>query len=213
MPRFSWIDEGILLFDNALKSVFPPSHRSVSRPSPAEGREDAVMTQAETQHVIGLMRVNHSGEVCAQALYDGQALTARSQEVVNSLKQAALEETDHLGWCEARLQALGGRVSVINPAWYVSSFFLGAFAGLLGDNISLGFVAEVERQVEAHLDSHLKLLPASDQASFAILSQMKQDEAAHADHALALGGKVFPQPVQTLMRMAAKLMTTMSYYI
>jgi ubiquinone biosynthesis monooxygenase Coq7 len=159
------------------------------------------------------MRVNHSGEVCAQALYQGQALTAKSKQIQIHLKEAAAEEIDHLAWCEDRLRDLGGRVSLLNPLWYLTSFSLGAFAGLLGDKVSLGFVAEVERQVEAHLASHLSQLPKADVKSCAVLAQMQKEEVEHADAAEKAGGMAFPSWMKKLMSWTSKGMTMSSYFI
>ena len=159
------------------------------------------------------MRVNHVGEICAQALYTAQALATRDPGLRRHFEAAARDETDHLAWTNERLQDLGSRPSLLNPLWYAGAFGLGLVAGRLGDRVSLGFVVETERQVEAHLDSHLERLPADDHASRAIVSQMKADEAQHAAQALAAGAVPLPAPVKGLMRAAAKVMTTTAHYI
>ncbi len=157
------------------------------------------------------MRINHTGEVCAQALYQGQALTARKPEVRRSMERSAAEENDHLAWCEERVEELGGRLSLLNPFWYASSFALGAAAGLAGDKWSLGFVAETEKQVEGHLDEHLAQVPESDCRTRAILEQMKEDEIRHGRKAKAHGGVELPEPVKLAMKLTSKLMTTSVY--
>ena len=159
------------------------------------------------------MRINHTGEVCAQALYQGQALTARLPQVRNRMERAAAEENDHLDWCEGRLQELDSRTSLLNPIWYAGSFAIGAAAGLAGDKWSLGFVAETEQQVGAHLDDHLNRLPERDSKSRAILEQMKEDEARHADQALKAGGAVLPGPIRFAMRLSSKIMTGTVYWL
>ena len=159
------------------------------------------------------MRVNHSGEVAAQALYQGQALTARRADVATSMRHAATEEMDHLAWCEERIRELHGHTSLLNPLWYAGSFAIGALAGAIGDRASLGFIAETERQVEAHLKGHLDRLPAADQRSRAIVEQMTHDEAAHGANATSLGGNELPAPVRAVMRLASKVMTASSYWV
>lgn len=210
---FHFKDQWVGELDNCLRSLFPPTSRKSQRPDPAVSVEKASLTEQERRHAAGLMRVNHSGEVCAQALYQGQALTARQSHIQTQLREAAQEEEEHLAWCEARLRALHASPSLLNPIWYIASFGLGACAGLLGDAVSLGFVAEVERQVEAHLASHLDTLPANDHRSRAVVAQMQVDERQHAQQALASGGMNFPHWIQTLMRWAAKGMTSTSYYL
>lgn len=207
------VDKMLKEIDTCLRTLLPPIHRHSTRPNPAEACESCVMSEADKRHAAGLMRVNHSGEVCAQALYQGQALTAKHTALQAQLREAANEEVEHLAWCEARLQALDASPSVLNPMWYMMSFILGAGAGFLGDAVSLGFVAEIERQVEAHLATHLALLPAQDLQSRAVVSQMKRDEAAHAQYAIEAGGMLFPQWVKRLMQCSAKAMTRMSYYL
>lgn len=184
------------------------------RPSPARDLEEPdEMSSGERALVASLMRVNHVGEVCAQALYEGQAATARDPELRAQFVKAAAEETDHLVWTRERLGELGARPSLLNPFWYAGAFALGAVAGRLGDRVSLGFMAETERQVEQHLDGHLRRLPEQDARSRAIVQVMKDDEIGHAETALRLGGVELPTPVKGLMRAAAKVMTTTAQYI
>ncbi len=201
--------------DSALRTVFARHH--ANRPTPmwaAEIPEPAELSAAEKHEAAALMRVNHVGEVCAQALYTAQALATRDNALRQHLTTACNEETDHLAWCEQRLQALGGRPSLLNPLWYAGAFGIGyAAAKLGGDRMSLGFVVETERQVEAHLESHLGLLPTNDGASRAIVAQMKTDEAQHAQDALAAGAAELPAPMKALMKLAAKVMTTVAHRI
>ena len=194
---------------NALGTVLGSAR--AERPNPAGDRADIVLDEAERRHAAGLMRINHVGEVCAQALYVGQALVARDDATRAQLLHAAQEETDHLAWCADRLRELDSRPSLLNPLWYAGSHAIGVVAGLRGDGWNLGFVVETERQVEAHLDEHLQQLPVADQRSRAILETMKADEARHAEHAQAQGAQVLPQPVPTLMAAASKLMKTIAY--
>ena len=205
------LDKLIALFDAGLRTVFAPA--VAARPNPAAAQPDAALTSAQKKNVAGLMRINHVGEICAQALYEGQALTARNVEVRAALEQAAREETDHLAWCESRINELGGRKSLLNPLWYGGAFTLGAAAGALGDRWNLGFLAETERQVEAHLDEHLDRLPAEDGRSRAILAQMKEDEARHAQTALDHGGARLPAPVKAAMKLAAQAMKRTAYWV
>lgn len=197
--------------DSALRTLFarPPATRA----NPADRLDESALTPDEQREAGALMRVNHVGEVCAQALYTAQALSTRDPALRRHFEQAAREETDHLAWTRDRLDALGSRPSLLNPLWYAGAFGLGLVAGRFGDRVSLGFVVETERQVEAHLDSHLSRLPAGDDASRAIVSQMKADEAAHAASALDAGGTPLPGPVKALMRAAARVMTTTAHYI
>ncbi|HEX7917407.1 2-polyprenyl-3-methyl-6-methoxy-1,4-benzoquinone monooxygenase [Rudaea sp.] len=182
-----------------------------SRPSPAVGMGEAELNEDECRHAAGLMRVNHTGEVCAQALYSGQAAVAREADTRAQLLEAAAEETDHLAWCSERLDALHSRPSLFNPLWYAGSFALGAVAALVSDKVSLGFVVETERQVEAHLGEHLEQLPAGDAASRAVVAQMKEDEARHGHHAREAGGIDLPPPIPALMRQASNLMKAVAY--
>jgi ubiquinone biosynthesis monooxygenase Coq7 len=186
---------------------------SAARPSPSQGHTESDLSEEQRKHVAGLMRVNHTGEVCAQALYQGQALTAKLPTVRGEMRQAAREEIDHLVWCEERLQELDSHTSYLNPAWYGMSFALGAVAGAIGDEVSLGFVAATEERVCNHLKDHLKQLPETDRKSQLILQQMLEDEQRHGDKALDAGGKDFPQPVKDAMSAVAKLMTGSSYRI
>jgi ubiquinone biosynthesis monooxygenase Coq7 len=206
------MDAFIGALDSALRTLFAPAR--ASRPDPSQGcRGDGPADAVDRRESIGLMRVNHVGEVCAQALYTAQALATRDPQLRRHFEHASREETDHLAWTQARLQALGGRPSLLNPLWYAGAFGLGLLAGRLGDRVSLGFVVETERQVEAHLDSHLDRLPADDHASRAIVAQMKADEAEHAAQALGAGAVPLPAPVKGLMRAAAKVMTTTAHHI
>ena len=197
--------------DSALRTLF--ARPRASRPSPAAPGDDSHLTAAEQREAAALMRVNHVGEVCAQALYTAQAMATRDPVLRRHLEQAAREETDHLAWTLERIEAMGSRPSLLNPLWYAGAFGLGLLAGRFGDKVSLGFVVETERQVEAHLDSHLGRLPAGDHASRAVVAQMKADEAGHADKALQAGAVPLPGPVQGMMRMAAKVMTTTAHHI
>ncbi|MGO4222739.1 2-polyprenyl-3-methyl-6-methoxy-1,4-benzoquinone monooxygenase [Lysobacter sp. TAF61] len=193
----------------ALDTVFgsPPALRA----NPSDGIAQIELDADERQHAAGLMRINHVGEVCAQALYCGQAAVARDPSTREHLLEAAQEETDHLAWCADRLRELDSRPSLLNPIWYAGSFAIGALAGLRGDGWNLGFVVETERQVEAHIDEHLDSLPVADARSRAILEVMKADEARHADNAEAAGARILPMPVPTLMAAASKLMKAVAY--
>lgn len=182
-----------------------------ARPSPAEAFDEADMDDAERRHAAGLMRINHTGEVCAQALYDGQAALARSEENRAHLQHAANEETDHLAWCADRLKELDSRPSLLNPLWYAGSYAIGAIAALAGDPVSLGFVVETERQVEAHLEEHLDKLPPQDERSRAVLSQMQADEVRHAHEARVRGGIDLPFPIPGLMQLSSMVMKTVAY--
>lgn len=205
------LDDAIIRFDKGLRTLFAPAQSL--RPAPGNDLPEAGMSEAEKQLSAALMRVNHSGEVCAQALYHGQALTARDSGVQKALEQAAQEETDHLAWCGERIAGLNGRKSLLNPLWYGGAFAFGVLAGLLGDKWNLGFLAETERQVERHLEGHLTRLPENDQRSRAILEQMKQDEAGHATTAMTRGATELPEPVKLAMRLSSKLMTGTAFWI
>lgn len=207
----SILDPFILQIDQALRTVF--THAPTARPLPGENLPEADLTPQERQHVAALMRINHVGEVCAQALYAGQAFTARERTVRAALEHAAWEETEHLNWTERRIEELGGRKSLLNPLWYAGAWTIGAIAGRLGDPVSLGFVAETERQVEAHLDSHMSQLPPADLRSQAIIDQMKADEISHAQTALSLGAAELPALAKGGMKLASKLMTTTAYWV
>lgn len=199
------MDAIIFSFDRALRTLSGSAH--ARRPNPAAHLNEPALTEGERAESIAMMRVNHAGEVAAQALYQGQGLTARSREMQGKLAHAADEELDHLAWTRERLAALGGRPSRLDPLWYAGAFAVGAIAGAIGDKVSLGFLQATEEQVEAHLDSHLNRLPAGDTASRAIVEQMKQDEAQHAQTARALGAQTLPKSLQALMRASAKVMT------
>ena len=184
-----------------------------ARPSPAGQIDEAPLDAGERRHAAGLMRINHTGEVCAQALYDGQAALARSEETRAHLQHAAAEETDHLAWCAERLRELESRPSLLNPLWYAGSYAIGAAAALVGDPVSLGFVVETERQVEAHLAEHLQRLPPEDERSRAVLAQMQVDEMRHAEQAQGRGGIALPFPIPSLMHLSSRLMKTVAYRI
>ena len=206
------IDGFIIEFDRALRSIVgaTPMRRPVPDTSTMSETE---LSAEEKKHAAGLMRVNHVGEVCAQALYQSQKLHAKSDDLKNKLEHAAIEEEDHLAWCERRLEELDSRPSLLNPVWYAGSFVLGSIAGLAGDKISLGFVAETEKQVEHHLDDHLKELPSNDHRSRAIVAQMRADEIAHGQMAIQEGGVELPSAVQKVMKTMAKVMTVTAYRI
>ncbi|QDL55742.1 2-polyprenyl-3-methyl-6-methoxy-1,4-benzoquinone monooxygenase [Rhodoferax aquaticus] len=208
-PRIK--DAYLIAADRALRTLFAKPHASLGCPESVE--RGAELSPAQNEHAAALMRVNHVGEVCAQALYTAQALTTPNAKLREHFQRACAEETDHLAWTEQRLQELGGRTSLLNPLWYAGAFGIGLVAGRLGDAVSLGFVVETETQVGAHLDSHLAELPAQDHASRAIVAQMRDDELRHADDAHHAGAATLPQPVKALMQAAAKVMTTVAYRI
>jgi ubiquinone biosynthesis monooxygenase Coq7 len=205
------IDDLIVAFDRALRTLAAGS--ASARPYPAQNLESPPLTDAEKSHAAALMRVNHAGEICAQALYSGQALTSRNAELRRRLDGAAREETEHLAWTERRLEELGSRASLLNPVWYAGSFAIGTLAGLAGDRWNLGFLSETERQVEQHLSSHLDRLPQDDARSRAVVAQKRTDEAGHAQMAEDQGAARLPLPVRAAMRLTAKVMTTISYRI
>jgi 3-demethoxyubiquinol 3-hydroxylase len=205
------LDRMIVEFDKGLRTLFSQAH-SV-RAHPDASVPEASMDAAEKKNAAALMRVNHSGEICAQALYQGQALTARDPVVQQTLQQAAQEETEHLAWTARRVHELGGHLSLLNPFWYTGSLAIGAVAGLLGDKWNLGFLAETERQVGHHLQSHLDRLPQQDEKSRAIVAQMYSDELGHAGMAVSLGGTELPQPVQLAMKLNGKVMTGTAYWV
>jgi ubiquinone biosynthesis monooxygenase Coq7 len=198
--------------DQALHTVFGPAPIP-GRPSPATGKAGAELSASERELSGRLMRINHTGEICAQALYQGQAATARLPEVRGKMEQAAQEENDHLAWTEERIRELGGHTSYLNPLWYAGSFAIGALAGVLGDKWSLGFVAETEKQVVKHLEDHLHRLPTGDDKSRAILELMRDDEGRHATVAIESGGAELPQPVRQAMRCSSKIMTGTVYWL
>ncbi|WKT62321.1 2-polyprenyl-3-methyl-6-methoxy-1,4-benzoquinone monooxygenase [Microbulbifer thermotolerans] len=210
--KLTALDHLLLQADRALRTLSPGAP-ICGRQTPAAAEEETEMSEAERKHAAGLMRVNHSGEVCAQALYQGQALTAKLPEVRSEMERAADEEIDHLAWCEQRLRELDSRPSLLNPLWYGLSFALGATAGKVSDRISLGFVAATEEQVCKHLQSHLERLPAQDKKSRAVVEQMLIDEEKHGHTALEAGGARFPAPVKKLMTLVSKAMTSTSYRI
>jgi 3-demethoxyubiquinol 3-hydroxylase len=197
--------------DRALRTLAATA--TAARPYPAAEATDAPLHEQARKHAAGLMRVNHSGEVAAQALYQGQAFTARDPSVQAAMRHASDEEGDHLAWCEERLRELDARPSVLNPLWYAGSFAIGALAGALGDRISLGFVAETERQVEGHLHEHLERLPQEDERSRRILEQMKKDESQHGERARDAGGVPLPAPIQRLMWLTSQVMTRTAYWL
>jgi len=200
----------IVAADRALRAVSGSAQASRSNPAAAERAE---LTESERREAAALMRVNHAGEIAAQALYYGQAVAARSARTRELLLRAAQEESDHLAWCAERLRELDSRPSLLNPLWYLGSFAIGALAASFGDGASLGFVAETERQVEGHLDEHLSRLPPADERSRAILRAMRADESRHASTAHAAGGHALPSPVQALMRQTARVMTRTAYWL
>ncbi len=208
---YSPIDRLIGQIDKAIKVLAAPAQASRAVPGATHG--ELVLDPGEAALSVRLMRVNHSGEVAAQGLYQGQALTASNDRVNAEMHQAAAEEMDHLAWCARRLEELGGRTSLLNPAWYLGSFAIGAIAGAFGDRTSLGFVMETEKQVESHLRDHLDRLPVADHRSRAILAQMQQDEIRHGEKAAALGGAALPAPLQGLMRLSARVMTRSAYWL
>jgi len=210
-PRLSLIDRLIREFDRAMRTV--AAANVAARPNPAGTSPESVTDAAARRHAAGLMRVNHAGEIAAQALYHGQALTARNGQVRASLLEAARDETDHLAWCEQRVRELDSRTSLLAPVWYAGSFAIGAVAGLAGDRTSLGFVAETEKQVIEHLESHLHELPPQDSRSRRIVEQMQADEARHGSDAREAGGRELPRPVRRLMRATARIMTRTAYRI
>ncbi len=218
-----FVDATLIAADGALRTLFAPHRAGRACPTVAEPlqAESARLSDTEKHEAGALMRVNHVGEICAQALYTSQALAARlgpghpvhKQQLARHLEAAGQEETDHLAWCKQRLDELGDRPSLLNPLWYAGAFGIGLLAGRLGDKVSLGFVVETERQVEAHLDSHMDRLPPHDHASRAIVAQMKDDEIRHAREAQHAGGMELPAPVQGMMRLAAKVMTTVAHRV
>jgi ubiquinone biosynthesis monooxygenase Coq7 len=206
------LDRLLASVNNALRTVAAPAGRP-ARPNPAEHIIDADLDDREKAHAAGLMRVNHAGEVCAQALYQGHAAVARDKGVEKQMQRAADEEFDHLAWCEQRLHELGEDVSRLSPFWYAGAFAIGAASGILGDKWSLGFIAETERQVCAHLDSHLEGLPPEDARSRAIVETMRDEEEEHGENAVDAGAAELPEPVKRLMQMTARVMTKTAYWV
>ena len=206
------IDRFIVEFDTALRSVVGGAN--AQRPTPGlESGANAALDSEQRKHAAGLMRINHVGEVCAQALYQSQKLVARNSEIKEMLNHSGQEEVDHLAWCETRLKELGSHTSYLNPFWYAGSFAIGLAAGLAGDKWSLGFVVETEKQVESHLESHLQKLPEEDHRSRAIVDQMRMDEIEHGQAALHAGGVTLPEPIQKMMQAMSKVMTSTAYKI
>jgi len=206
------VDRFIIEFDTALRSVVGGAN--AQRPTPgSESGANLALDSEQRKHAAGLMRINHVGEVCAQALYQSQKLVARNSEIKEMLDHSAQEELDHLAWCETRLKELGSHTSYLNPFWYAGSFAIGLAAGLAGDKWSLGFVVETEKQVENHLESHLKKLPEEDHRSRAIIDQMRIDEIEHGQAALHAGGITLPEPIQKIMQAMSKVMTSTAYKI
>lgn len=205
------LDNIIIEFDRAVRTVFGPA--TTVRPVPGADLQEADLTDKERRHVAALMRIDHCGEICAQALYQGQALTSRDPSVAAALRQAAHEETEHLAWTEQRIGELHGRKSLLNPLWYGGSLAMGVLVGKLGDAWNLGFLAETERQVGAHLTDHLTRLPHADAKSAQLLEQMRQDEISHADTAVELGARELPLPARVAMKWVSRLMTRTAYWV
>ena len=206
------LDKLLTSAGNALRTVATPAGRS-ARANPATNIIDAQLNDSQKRHAAGLMRINHAGEVAAQALYQGHATVARDKDIEGQMQRAADEEFDHLAWCEQRLHELGEEVSKLSPVWYAGAYAIGAASGILGDKWSLGFIAETERQVCAHLDDHLDSLPPEDAKSRAIVEQMRDEEEEHGDNAIDAGAADLPAPVKRLMRMTAKVMTKTAYWV
>lgn len=209
--RASWMDKAIIEFDKTLRALSGVGKSS--RPAPGQFIPESDLSDREKRDAAAMMRINHSGEICAQALYQGQALVASRPEVRQALERSAVEEGDHLAWTKQRLAELGGRMSLLNPFWYGSSLAIGIMAGKAGDDWSLGFLAETERQVEAHLQRHFEKLPIADQRSRAILNAMRFDEMGHARTAMNLGARDLPEPVRSAMRLASGVMTRAAYWV
>lgn len=210
--RLTPLDRLIASANNALRTVAAPAGHS-ARKNPAENILDTDLNAAEKRHAAGLMRINHAGEVAAQALYQGHASVARDENIEAQMQRAADEEFDHLAWCEQRINELGEDVSKLSPFWYAGAFAIGAASGVLGDKWSLGFIAETERQVCAHLDSHLDSLPPEDAKSRAIVEQMRDEEEEHGENAIDAGAAELPEPIRRLMQMTAKVMTKTAYWV
>lgn len=205
------IDQAIVAFDRALRTLV--GSPTASRPYPATNVADAELTDAQKRDAAALMRVNHCGEVCAQALYQGQALASENDVLRRELERAAREEEDHLAWAEQRIMELGGRTSLLNPLWYLGSIAIGFTAGKFGDAWNLGFLKETERQVEQHLQGHLDRLPPEDERTRVVVAQMQREEAGHSRTAETLGARELPMPIKTAMKMAARAMTSTSYWL
>ena len=212
MRQYSIFDQFLIQVDTALKTI-AGKPATTSRSYPAQDIDECELTDSERKHITGLMRVNHAGEVSAQALYQGQSITSRNADIREKLAQAATEENDHLVWTENRLNELGGRTSLLKPIWYAGSFTLGAIAGAIGDKWNLGFLAETEKQVAKHLDEHLDEIPSADKRTRAVLQQMKIDETKHATTAIESGGRELPIVVKKAMTLMSKVMTRTAYYL
>ncbi len=208
--HLGWMDRAIVMFDSSLRAVVPHSNQT-ARPLPVSSKAMPELSITESRHVAGLMRINHTGEVCAQGLYHGQALTAKSADIKQAMQHSAKEEVDHLVWCETRLDELGSHPSVFTPVWYGLSFGLGAVAGLISNEFSMGFVAETEAQVSEHLEDHIAQLPKQDTRSQEILAQMNIEELAHRQTALIHGGQALAAPVKVSMRWMANRMKGLAY--
>ncbi len=207
----SILDQALVEFDRALRTLAAPPREH--RPNPGREHPEASLSPSQREHIARLMRVNHTGEVCAQALYQGQSLTARMAANRLALRTAAQEEEDHLAWCQTRIQELGGRTSLLNPLWYTASLALGVLAGVAGEHWNLAFLEETERQVEGHLAAHLAQIPEADQRTRAVVEQMKTDEMGHAELARRLGAAQFPAPVKAAMKWSSRLMTRTVYWV
>lgn len=210
--QYSLVDKLCLGFDQFMRAL-SNNPKTTGRAYPAGKEKGQPLTPAESKHAAALMRINHAGEICAQALYHGQALASRGSETGEKLRQAAIEEGDHLAWCSQRVVELGSHTSYLNPFWYLGSFVIGLTAGMAGDQWSLGFVAETEKQVVKHLKGHLQDLPKQDEKSIKILQQMQQDEEKHRQEAVSLGAASLPQPIQTCMRLVSRLMVKTAYWL
>ena len=210
--KYSLLDKICLKIDQSLRTLTNQPNISC-KPYPAQSVEEAELNPAEQKHAAGLMRINHAGEICAQALYHGQSIISRTQAIQEKMQQAAIEEGDHLAWCQQRLEELGSHVSYLNPLWYAGSFCIGMVAGMVGDKWSLGFVVETERQVIKHLEMHFHLLPAEDKRSYTVLKQMEEDEGKHRDEAMACGANELPVLVKKAMAFTSKIMVKIAYWV
>jgi ubiquinone biosynthesis monooxygenase Coq7 len=210
--QYSLFDHLCLGFDQAVRALANNS-KTTGHPYPAKKIAEHKLTEEQSKHAAGLMRINHTGEICAQALYHGQGLVSRSPKIQAKMQQAAIEEGDHLAWCKSRLDELGSHTSYLNPLWYTGSFCIGMVAGVIGDDWSLGFVAETERQVIKHLQSHLHKLPEEDKRSASILEKMQHDEAKHRDEAIQSGARELPEAVKKIMSLTSKIMVKTTYWV
>lgn len=210
--NYSFFDQLCLGIDQVVRAL-GNNPKTTGKPYPAERVEENLLDDKQRKHAAALMRINHAGEICAQALYHGQGMVSRSEEIQLRMREAAVEEGDHLAWCQKRLEELGSHTSYLNPFWYAGSFCIGMLAGMIGDKWSLGFVAETERQVIKHLEGHLQLLPEEDERSVKILQQMESDEAKHRDEALAAGAQTLPHAIRKGMALTAKIMVKAAYWV